>query len=167
MDITIYRKAVKGDKHAFEEIVDEYYKDVYVFALGITGNVHDAMDVCQDSFIKAYHNLRKLKEVEKFKSWLFKITSNTAKDVFRRRKPEDFKSEDLKQVFSEESLVQKLDLLSALMKLKTEYRQVLILKYFNDLKTKDIARIIKIPENTVKSRIRYALDQIKTVMEEN
>ena len=125
------------------------------------------MDVCQDSFIKAYNNLRKLKEAEKFKSWLFKITSNTAKDTFRRRKSDELKSEDLKQVFSEESLVQKLDLLSALMKLKTEYRQVLILRYFNDLKTKDIARITKISENTVKSRIRYALEQIKTVLEEN
>lgn len=43
------------------------------------------MDVCQDSFIKAYHDLRKLKEMEKFKSWLFEITANTAKDVFSRR----------------------------------------------------------------------------------
>lgn len=158
-------RASKGDKAAFGEIVDIYYKDAYMFALSITGNVHDAMDVCQESFIKAYKSLKRLKEPNRFKSWMMKIVSNTSKDIFRSRKQSVPETEELFEVFEETSLLDRIDLYEALMRIKTEYRQVLVLRFLNDLKISDVAKILRVPQNTVKSRTRYALEQTRIVME--
>jgi RNA polymerase sigma-70 factor (ECF subfamily) len=165
MDVRILSRAVKGDREAFGEIVDFYYKDAYLFALSITGNPHDAKDVCQDSFVKAYRNLKKLRDKDSFKSWLMKIVSNTSKDVFKGRKTQEIQPNELYEDFEADSLHDRIDLLDALEKIKPEYRQVLTLRYLNDLKIQDVAKILKLPENTVKSRIRYALTQAKEAME--
>lgn len=165
MDARIIESAVKGDKEAFGQIVELYYKDAYLFALSITGNVHDAKDVCQDSFVKAYRNLKKLKDKESFKSWFMKIVSNTSKDIFRGRKTYEPQTNELYEDFDEDTLHDRLDLLNALGRIKPQYRQILTLRYLNDLKIEDVAKILKLPVNTVKSRIRYALAQAKEAME--
>lgn len=165
MDARILESAIKGDKEAFGQIVDTYYKDAYLFSLSITGNPHDASDVCQDSFIKAYRNLKKLKDKDSLKSWLMKIVSNTSKDIFRGKKIYEPQENELYEDFDEETLHDRLDLFNALKRIKPQYRQVLTLRYLNDLKIEDVANILKLPVNTVKSRIRYALAQAKEAME--
>jgi RNA polymerase sigma-70 factor, ECF subfamily len=164
MDALILEKAKSGDKEAFGEIVEIFYKDAYLFALSMTGNTHDAMDVCQDAFIKAYGNIGKLRDNEKFKSWLIQIVANTAKDRRRAGKAKETEMEEFYEVFTDNSFSERADLFSALMKLKTEYRQVLVLRYINDLRISDVGKALRIPENTVKSRTRYALEQMKQVM---
>jgi RNA polymerase sigma-70 factor, ECF subfamily len=165
MDASVLVKAKAGDRSAFGEITETYYKDAYLFALSMTGSVHDAMDVCQDAFIKAYRNIGRLKDDEKLKNWLIKIVANTANDLYRSSRSKETPTEDLYEVFTDDSLTDRFDLFSALMKLKAEYRQVLVLRYFNDIRISDVGKILKIPENTVKSRTRYALEQMKRIME--
>lgn len=165
MDPQVLKDAKNGDKTAFGRIIEDTYKDAYLFALSITGSTHDARDVCQEAFIKAYRNICRLNDDMKFKSWLMKIVLNTSRDFFRASKAKTFEPEDCSSVFAEERIAERNDLFKAISVLKREYRQVLILRYINDMKIEDMAKILGIPGNTVKSRIRYALERARTVLE--
>lgn len=75
-DAALIRASQIGDKEAFGSLIDRYHKDVYRLAYHYAGSHHEADDACQETFLRAYSNIKKLREVGKFKGWLFTITIN-------------------------------------------------------------------------------------------
>ena len=92
----IIRKCLDGDSAAFGLLVDKYKGGVYALAYSKLGNFHDAEDVTQEVFIKAYENLRSLRRWDSFHAWLYSITSNLCKDWIKkqRRRPDRDSIED-------------------------------------------------------------------------
>jgi len=80
--------ALAGDDEAFETVIRTYSRRVYVVAYAILQDVSEAEDVAQDTFLKAHHQRRKLREPEKFPAWLLTVTRNGARDRLRRRRPQ-------------------------------------------------------------------------------
>lgn len=77
MDETTLVKASQfGDLEAFGLLADKYYRNIYRFAYQYTGNHHEADDMCQETFLRAFDNISKLKKAESFKGWLYIIASN-------------------------------------------------------------------------------------------
>jgi len=76
----LIQQCLNGDSTAFGFIVDKYRKSVYASAFSRVNNFHDAQDVTQEVFIKAYRNLRTLKRWDSFAGWLYRITINMCKD---------------------------------------------------------------------------------------
>ena len=76
----IIQKCLDGDAAAFGLLVDKYKGSVYALAYAKLGDFHDAQDLTQEVFLKAYRKLRTLKRWDKFLSWLYAITSNSCKD---------------------------------------------------------------------------------------
>ncbi len=79
----IIQQCLDGDAEAFGFLVDKYKKSVYALAYSRIRNFHDAQDITQEVFIKAYQNLRTLRRWDNFMGWLYRITANLSKNWLR------------------------------------------------------------------------------------
>lgn len=150
--------AKNGDKEAFIVLMEKYKLDMYRMGkamLDMDGDVGDAM---QETVLKAYQNIKKLKKVESFKSWLLKIMVNECNNILRHKK----KVIVLENFFKEESYEDNYDslngqpVLKAVKKLEKNFKDVILLHYYEDLSVKDISQTLDISEGTVKSRLSRA-----------
>src|SRR5260370_35620967 len=87
-DADLIRKARQGDVEAFNLLISRWAKRVFNYLLRILQNREDALDLCQDVFLKAYQNLRKLEDADPFAPWLFRIPHHQSYSWLRQRKPE-------------------------------------------------------------------------------
>src|SRR6187401_2132823 len=91
----ILARARSGDTAAFRALVDRHARTVFRLAYRMTGNEHDAEDVVQEAFLKAYRSLGSFEERSQVSSWLYRIASNCAFDVLRRRQRRDNPTDSL------------------------------------------------------------------------
>ncbi len=164
-DILIRAKA--GDINAFEYILSFYEKAIFNYCLHVTKNLEEAKDVTQETFIKVYKNRKSIDTEKNIKTWIFTIATNTAYDLFRSKKrkkeisldKEDETISTLKAYYPEEGLTS--DVEKALSKINPEYKKVLILFYQQGFSYQEIADILSIPINTVKTHISRGKEQLK------
>ncbi len=174
----LVQRARNGEICAFRELVELYKKKIYYLSLDLTGNHHDAEDLSQEVFIKAYRSLKNFRGDAKFNSWLYRITVNTC--ISQRRKKsvsamtlqEDFEIDSSPWDFNdgessnnpernaESGLIQQ-HIEQALQQLTPRERSVFVLRHYNDLPLKEIAQILKITEGTVKSMLFRAIQRLR------
>ena len=164
-----------GDRHAFAELYDRYKPSVYRTACLISGNTQDGEDIMQETFIKAFVHCKELKSNKMFRYWLFKILNRTAWQLLNSKKteiPDDNvldQADTTDNLLIEDSFVQKEqanEVYQAVMKLDYKLRLVVILYYYNELSTKQIAQIADCYEGTVKSRLFTARKRLKQLLPE-
>lgn len=146
---------------AFITFIRTQQKSLYLLAYSYTRNEQDALDIVQESIQKGWISLRKLKKIEQMKSWLYTILVHTAIDFLRKHKRVELIGEDALMQLSEQDTYHNFDLEHALYQIPLQLREVVILRFFEDLKIEDIALILKIPLSTVKSRLYKALKLLK------
>ncbi len=138
---------------------DNYYR----LAFSYVRNREDALDIVQDSIVRAFSSRRALKETSYVKSWFYRIVINTSLDFIRKNKKyaylEEAEWEHLD--YHTEDSYEDLDLHNALERLSPESRIIIILRYFEDLKLQEIAQILGKNENTVKTKLYAALKKLK------
>lgn len=154
----VIEMAREGDSSAFETILERYEKPVFNAAYRIVANYEDAADVTQTVFLKVHQKLGTYKPEHKFFSWIYRIAVNEAINLAKRRRWErpledvvaarQGDSVDHLARIARDELIQ-----GALRALKTDYRVVVVLKYFLEMSYKEIGDIVGIPEKTVKSRL--------------
>ncbi len=175
--ITAY---LAGDEGAFALVVQHHLKSVYSFAFRLTGD--EAEDIVQDTFLKAWKNVRRYDSSSaKFKTWLMRIARNTAIDHLRRKKPETFSHFENEQgdspfenAFDDEPLPDELAaraddaraVQNALEKLSPLHREVILLRYMNQLSFEEIGAVLSESSNTMRSRNRRALAELRRHLEE-
>ena len=144
-------------------------KSLYRLAYSYTKNEQDALDVLQDSIQKGWRSLDKLTNREQMKSWFYTILVRTAIDLLSKQKRIELFGDDTILQLSEQDTYRNFDLLKALYQLPIQLREVVVLRYFEDLKIEEIANILGIPLSTAKSRLYKALKllKIELEMEEN
>lgn len=153
-----------GDQRAFEELVGRSRGPAWAVCLRITGNAHDAEDALQDTLASAWKNIHRFRGDSRFATWLFRIASNSALAVVRRRIPTEDEwdgpsaDRDLGDRVADSERVQ-----TALMRLPENYRVALVLRVYGDFTYDDIAVHQGIPVQTVKSRLSRA----RSAMEES
>lgn len=162
-----------GDKEAFGQLYNAYKTIVYKTACLISGNTADGEDIMQETFIKAYTHCRDLRTDKTFKYWLFKILNRTAWEMLKKSKREqpDENAEKLADTQStpiiENQLIQKeqsSDIFQAVMQLSYKHRMAVILYYYNEMSTKQIAQTLECSEGTVKSRLHTARAALKKLL---
>jgi RNA polymerase sigma-70 factor, ECF subfamily len=168
-DADLIRKARRGDVEAFNLLISRWEKRVFNYLLRILQNREDALDLSQDVFLKAYQNLRKLEDPERFAAWLFRIAHNEAYSLFRKRKPEtetDAEERSEQAVTVGGAAVFPLELsiavTSALGRLTADQREAVVLKIYQGFKFEEMAEILSCPVSTVKSRLYAAFEVLKT-----
>jgi RNA polymerase sigma-70 factor (ECF subfamily) len=181
----LIQRAKDGDQSAQGKLVQLWYKRIYNFGYKFFIDHDMAMEVSQKTFISMCKNLASLQDVSRFKSWLYKIAVNYCREEARKKKGNRSLSFDLvlnKEAEDSpawESSSRRLDnpekqleqselsdiLQEALMQLNEEQREVVIMKEYEGLKFREIAEVLNISENTVKSRMYYGLDGLKKILE--
>ncbi len=173
----IINRCLNGDPAAFGFLVDKYKESVYAFAYDRLRNFHDAEDVTQEVFLKAYQRLRTLRRWDSFLAWLYSITSNVCKMWIRAqsRRPDSEFIEDegtgllasrsvdsYREGMRRELLRDMLD--EALDSLPGAYRQVLIFHYLGGMSNKEIARFLGTSPTAVKQRLMRARSRLREEM---
>lgn len=149
----------------FEKIYDLYKLDVYRLAFSYTQNQTDAEDITQRVFIKLYNNIEKVKANEE-KSWLLKVAANECKNFYNlvwNRKRVATPLEELNISKEEKDY---LLLYSSLQKITKKYRICIHLHYFYGYNINEIANILNMNANTIKTRLSRAKQILKLEMEE-
>ncbi len=166
-DLDLIAKARRGDVEAYNVLVSRWEKRVFNYLLRLVSNREDALDVSQETFLKAYQNLRKLDDPARFSAWLFRIAHNEAFSLLRRRKPEtELAGEPRPRNTGGRLLPVELSLAveSALKRLNEDQREAVLLKVYQGFKFEEMAEILECPVSTVKSRLYTALDLLKTTL---
>ncbi len=167
-----------GDARAFEVLVRRHRTPVFSFLLRLTGDRGRAEDLCQETFLKVVKASGSWEERARFTTWLFAIARNLAVDEARRmsvrraepldpvdpdgeRRRAEPAAEDPSPDRAADAALVRPKLEAALQALPPEQREVFLLREYSGLRFAEIAEVTGTPENTVKSRMRYALEALR------
>lgn len=167
-----YRRFIKGDNAALGALVESYNKSLVFYLSGILKSVSAAEDAAADAFVSILVKKPRLKDDGAFKAYLFRAGRNRAFDILRaqsRRGEVSIECADTADVAALEDTVLKNErhkaLHSAMRTLKAEYREVLILLYFNDMSYKEAGVAMKKSEKQITNLAYRAKAALKTALE--
>ncbi|MGG4490272.1 RNA polymerase sigma factor SigW [Metabacillus idriensis] len=172
------KQVKKGDQNAFAEIVDIYKDKIYQLCYRMLGNSHEAEDIAQEAFIRAYVNIHSYDMDKKFSTWLYRIATNLTIDRIRKKKPDYYLDAEVtgtegltmySQVAADVALpedqVETMELQQMIqkeiLKLPDKYRSVIVLKYIDELSLIEISEILDMPIGTVKTRIHRGREALR------
>ena len=162
----LIEKAKHGDKEAFTQAMLLVKISLYKIAKTRTSKLEDIQDIMQDTMIDAFKNIKKLKDVSKFKTWIIKILINNCNKYYKKYYLEEtydieYFREDIKYTDNQNLIDSTLNFYEMINVLKYEERIIIILYYSEKYTTKEISKILGINENTIKTRLLRAKEKIK------
>ncbi|MFA5863688.1 MAG: sigma-70 family RNA polymerase sigma factor [Phycisphaerae bacterium] len=161
-----------GDESAFEQVIQRYHDPLRYFVRRLIGDIFRADDIVQEVWLSVYRKLRTLERPEAFQVWLYRIARNQAYQYLKKEKrlPSVLQEEDVPTVgeytvdaFSAEDAAQ---IHQGLEKLPLEQREVLVLRFLEEMEYQEIAEVIGCSIGTVRSRIFYAKRSLRRAMED-
>lgn len=172
------KEVLKGDQNAFAEIVELYQDKLYRVCFRMLGNKHEAEDIAQEAFVRAFVNIHTFDTNRKFSTWLYRIGTNLCIDRIRKKKPDYYLDAEVagtqglnmySQIASTEELpeeeVLKMEMQDRVQyeisRLPDKYRAVIVLKYMEDLPLQEISDILDMPLGTVKTRIHRGREALR------
>jgi RNA polymerase sigma-70 factor, ECF subfamily len=160
----LVERVLKGDSEAFNLLVRQWERPIYNFILRMIGDRDEAMDLCQDVFMKAFRELGGLKDPDRFSAWLYRIAHNTCYSRLRKDIGKVFVSLDPDSRGASSAIEERLAVEKALQQLPEDQREVVVLKVYQSLKFEEIAAIQDAPVSTVKSRLYMAFEKLRTIL---
>jgi RNA polymerase sigma-70 factor (ECF subfamily) len=184
-DAELIRAAQQGDQAAFEELVRQYDQPVLRLALHLTGSEHEAKDIYQEAFLKAYRNLGSFRFECSFYTWMYRIVSNLCMDYLRRRQvrkedsgvrvnsegeevdlleqlPDERAGASPEQDLMRRELGQRIA--KALTKLNPRERMVFEMKHYQGLKLRTIGEALNTTEETAKNTLFRATQKLRSAL---
>ncbi len=159
----LVKKAIKGSKCAYGELIAAYQAYLYKTAFLYLKNEADSLDAVQECVTKGLLGIEKLKEPKYFKTWITRILLNCIWQD--RRKAQTVSLDEYTEKGVENYLIEeKIDLYDAIDSLKEHYKTAVILFYFQELKIKEIANIMDIPDGSVKVCLYRAKKQLRNLL---
>ena len=148
--------AQSGNEEAFIRLIRSCESSLYRVAKGILKEDLDCADAIQETILKSYHSISKLKNPAYFKTWLIRILINECNDMLKIKR-KSLSLTNIENVAEPEKPKNEFDeLRAAILELNEKYRMVVTLFYFEDCSIKEIAQVLNIREGTVKSRLNRA-----------
>ena len=178
-DGELVRACHHGDKEAFRELVERYQRRVVSVALGMVHNRDDALEIAQDTFIKAFENLTQFKGESSFYTWLYRIAVNRAIDLQRRERrhptvpleDENVSGDGYQDTLKEERLGDPYQetqareigdrVKEAIDELTPDHKAVILLREVEGLSYDEISRVMQCSKGTVMSRLHYARKKLQ------
>lgn len=161
----LVKRAKRGDTAAFAELYGTIYKRLYRFALYTLGNTQDAEDVVSAAVMEAFENIGKLRKEDAFSAWMYRIVANMCKQKMREyyQRGEELTEEnggwdgyvwgDTREKY--------IEVRRAFLTMDEEDRMIVGMHVFGGYKTREIAQILAMNENTVRSREHRALQRME------
>ncbi|MCB1167362.1 MAG: sigma-70 family RNA polymerase sigma factor [Leptospiraceae bacterium] len=168
---SLIEKTLKGDQRAFMELVTPYRTRLVRKAISMLGNPQDAEDILQEALVTAYRALKSFRGESGIYTWLYRIVVNKCRDFHRSKKnaPSDSLDNVAFMIHDEridleknlELSTESTYLIQQINTLDERYREILVMRYFDDLSYQEIAGILDIQVGTVKSRLFKARELLK------
>jgi RNA polymerase sigma-70 factor (ECF subfamily) len=170
----LIKHSQQGDETAFRLIVEKYKSALFGTAYLILQDYQKTEETVQEAVLKIWEHLPSLRDNNKFKSWLLRIVVNEARQLLRRKMVTTVSLEKTSELIGDydmdEILINSENhrlLKQAVSELPSGQREVVILRYYNELTIPEIAVAISTREGTVKSRLSRALDHLEEIMHGN
>jgi RNA polymerase sigma-70 factor (ECF subfamily) len=181
-DEALVERTVRGDTHAYDELVSRWQHVIYNLVYRMLGREHEAEEVCQDAFTAAYLNLKNFRREAKFSSWLYRIAINLSTSHLRKRQRTQMDSiDELRETgaaaevesvhwnLSGRPTIEETVILEdrarrvrrAVERLPDDHRVIIILKEYHGLTFKEIAEVLNVPISTVKTRMYAGLNEMR------
>ena len=170
-DLELVRRSQSGDTKAFDQLVTKYRAKVFTMVHGMVRNEHDASDLAQEAFLKAWRSIHQFEGRSSFCTWLYRLTMNVTIDLLRRKRQRE-EVELIESIasslpsprakFRRTEIQEKVEL--ALAKLSPEHRAVVVLKELEGLQYREIGEVLNLPVGTVMSRFFYARKQLQLLL---
>ena len=154
------KKAIKGYKDKLANCILEIQNSLYRVSYGILNNEEDAKDAISNTIIKVYENISSLKNAEFFKTWITRILINECNNIIRKNS-KYVECEEIEKVKTDEINILSIAVRDIINKLGNDFKNIVILYYFDDYSVKEISKILDISTGTVKSRLSRARDELK------
>jgi RNA polymerase sigma-70 factor, ECF subfamily len=171
-------QCLAGNEDAIEWLVRHHEEGVFKLALSIVYDEAEAREITQETFLSALRSLRRYREQQSFKAWLYTIAVNHSRSHLRKQKARErlqstlagiFRLEIQKQDSPEEAVIlneKEAVLWKILTELDERHRIVLVLRYFHDMQISEIAAILSIHEGTIHSRLHSAREKLRIALVE-
>lgn len=172
-DKEIIEKIRTSDKELYAVIIDRYQKKLIRYAYNLIKKEDRAIDIVQESFIKAFINLNNFNTEKSFSSWIYRIVHNQAINIAKKYQKEtpllenwDFKSDDnIEDDFQEKEIKENVE--GCLKEISLLYSEPLSLYYIDEKSYEEISDILRIPMGTVAIRINRAKKLMKKICQKN
>ena len=161
----------RGQKEALEELVSNWEKRLFYYIHRLVEDEQEAWSILQEVWVKIFQNIKRIRELRKLPVWLYSVTRKTVishlrkkyseKELLRKREDNsNAEDSDSQYIFDNAEQVH-----YGLGKISLPHRDILTLFFLQDLSLEEIARILQIPKGTVKSRLYYAKQALKNILE--
>lgn len=154
----LIKKAQKGDKDAFVQLMERHKQDLYRTAKSYLRSDEDVADAIQETILSCYEHIADLRKLKYFKTWLIRILINKCKDILTKKESllEEFpEQEDSYNHYQNVEFEELMDMVE-----DEKYKIVLTLYYAERFTTKEIAQILDVSENTVKTRLARGREKL-------
>lgn len=162
---TLILRCQLGDESAFERLVRTYHRSLRYFVRQLVGSTDTADDVLQEVWITVYRKIVTLRQPEAFVAWLYAIARHKVYHAIRRPSHLQLAEDDeLLEHEGEDRSIERFDAMlihEALRLLQPEHREVLILRFFEEMSYSDIAKVVRCPIGTVRSRLNIAKKRLR------
>lgn len=160
--------AIKGEEWGYSQLVDYSYPKLFRFFLYMCRSKEEADDLCQDTFIRAFNNLKSLKEPEKFSSWLLTVGRNTFLNTKRKKQVDTVSEENFERLEGSESQNETaIEIRQTLAKLPEEVSMVLLLVDLEGMGYAEAGEVLGISENALRSRLHRARKEFESIWNKN
>ncbi|ARV14940.1 RNA polymerase sigma factor [Polaribacter sp. SA4-12] len=171
-------KVINGDANAFTYLVDTYKNMVFSLAFKMTKNREEAEEISQDSFIKAYKNLKNFKGDSKFSTWMYRIVYHASLDAIKKNKNNNNTLEineiTFNQIKSVDNILEGIErkerskiMNDCLLKLPEDERSIIWMFYYDELSLKEIIEVTQFSEANIKVKLHRARKKLLAIVEEN
>ncbi len=163
-DEDLMAAVASGDETALAALIDRYAASVHAYLLRHSGNREDADDLLQETWVRVARSARGFDTARRFRSWIYGIATNLARDLFRRRMTRERALRDLAThppATSDTDAVDRRELRERIAQLPENLRAVLLLRYYEGMNEAEMAEVLNVPRGTVKSRLHAALRRLR------
>lgn len=158
---TLIAAAIAGEESAAERLVAAVWPACFRLAASLIGDCGLAQDAAQEACVIVHRSIRKLRSSAAFDAWLYLIVTRESSRVRRRYAAPA--APVYEQGFSADT-TEAMDVWRALAELSPQLRDITVLFYFDDLKTEEIAGILRVPHSTVRTRLMRARERLRSIL---
>jgi RNA polymerase sigma-70 factor (ECF subfamily) len=163
-DEDLMTAVASGNETALAALIDRYAASVHAYLLRHSGNREDADDLLQETWVRVARSAKSFDTARRFRSWIYGIATNLARDLFRRRMTRERALRDLAThppAASGADSVDRSELREHIAKLPENMRAVLLLRYYEEMSEAEMAEVLNVPHGTIKSRLHAALRRLR------
>lgn len=166
----LIKEAVRGDQKAFAKLISPYREKLYHKAFSMAGNHDDAMDILQEAIISSFQSLSGFQNRSAFYTWIFSILVNAGRNYLKKRNRSPGSIEDHESFISDDRLhftenlelsEESKSLMKYIQSLEDKYKEIILLRYYDELSYEQIAEHLGIHIGTVKSRLSQAKELLR------